>query len=397
MSETTKLKTMSFGRRGFFLTAGATAITAGLAGCSLGDGGASSSADPSKGSGGSGGSGGGGGSADSSFSNLSLSAEAKKKELTVAFIVQQLSAQSGQHSVDAFEKYVADESLPWDVRVQDAKGDPGTLSSMMTDAATSGVDGIVVAYGTLTAAQTALKAVEKSGVPLITIDSGYFAPSVCDITSNNYAIGAEMSQYMVSKLQSKGPKANICVVYANFHHGTRRRGRVLDAVLKENEWINVLDSKVVEYSGFYETTLNTTQDWISRHGDDIDAIWCPWDEPAEAAAEALIRAGKNVDDVFVIGADGGANAIEKMKEDKYPQVLTAAQAFELWSPLAALILGQIAAEGKDPREVVPVAQISTPSPTLVVGSNLPDADTLPWTAESYDYLIRNSAMKAAGL
>jgi ribose transport system substrate-binding protein len=396
MNEEPSKKILAPGRRGFVLSAGATILSASLAACTLG-GKTDQAATPT--SGGSPSTGTGGSfSGSSSFENLALSAEAKKKPLKIAFIVQQLSAQSGQHSVAAFEKYVKDEALPWDVRVQDAKGDPGTLSAMMTDAATARVDGIVVAYGTLTAAQTALKAVEASGVPLITIDSGYFSPAVCDITSNNFAIGAEMSQYMVSRLMSTTTRpANIAVIYANFHHGTRRRGKVLDAVLKENEWINVLDSSIIEYSGFYETTLRTVQDWIARHGDKIDAIWCPWDEPAEAAAEAILRAGMNVNNTFVIGADGNSTAIQKMRAENFPHVFTASQCFELWSPLAALIIGQIAAEGKDPRQVVPLAQISTPSPSLVAGLNLPEqSDAYPWTAASIDYQIRDSAMKAAG-
>lgn len=340
----------------------------------------------------------GGGDMSGAFKNLSLSDAAKNKELTIAFLVQQLSAQSGQHSLAAFRQYVKDEQLPWKLNVLDAKGDPGTLSSQMTDAATAGVDAIVVAYGTLTAAQGALSEVAKAEVPLVTLDSGYFPPAVCDITSNNYAVGAAMSDFMVSRLQSLGKEtANICVVYANFHHGTRRRGRTLDAVLKENKWINVLDSTIIEYTGFYESTLNTTTDWLSRYGDEIDAIWCPWDEPAEAAAEALLATGHDVNDTFVIGADGTQNAVRKMKADNYPQILTVAQAFELWSPMAALFVGQIVAEGKPPREVVPLAAVSTPTPTLVTGINLPDAKTLPWRVEGVNELVAARGMQASGL
>ncbi|TAM68531.1 MAG: hypothetical protein EPN48_11020 [Microbacteriaceae bacterium] len=391
MHEITKSKMASLGRRGFLLGGGAAAISAGLAACTLDTGAGTPSKTVAAATGG-----GGSGSGLTNFQPLS--AKARSKKLTIALVMQQLSAQSDQHSVDAFKKYVKDENLPWDLRIQDAKGDPGTLSSMMTDSATAGVDGMVVGYGTLTSAQAALQAVAKSGVPLLTIDSGYFAPAVCDITSNNYNIGGGMADYLINRLQSKGkPAANICVIYANFHHGTLRRGRVLDAALKDNQWINVLDTKVIEYTGFYETSLNTVQDWISRHGDKLDAIWCPWDEPAEAAAEALSRAGKDVNDVFVIGADGTAGAVEKMKAKNYPQVYTAAQAFELWSPLAALVMGQIAAEGKPAREVVPVTQIATPSPELVVGANLPKAGILPWKATDFNYLMRDSAMKAAGM
>lgn len=390
-------------RRGFFAGAAALGVAGALSSCSLpanAPTGAGSTAGA--GAGATATSGGpalsGGADMSNAFKNLQLSEQARQKSLTIAFLVQQLSAQSGQHSLAAFQKYVADEKLPWRVNVLDAKGDPGTLSAQMTDAATARVDAMVVAYGTLTAAQGALAQVAKAKVPLITLDSGYFPPAVCDITSNNYAVGAGMSDFMVSRLQSQGKTtANICVVYANFHHGTRRRGRTLDALLKENEWINVLDSKIIEYEAFYETTLNTTTNWISRFGKDIDAIWCPWDEPAEAASEAILRNGMSRENIFVVGADGTQNAVAKMKAENYPQIVTVAQAFELWSPMAALFIGQIAAEGKPAREVVPIAQVTTPTPTLVTGVNLPEADVLPWRATDFSALIEQRSLVATGL
>lgn len=326
-----------------------------------------------------------------------LSDKAKQKDLTIAFLVQQMSAQSGQHSLASFQKFVKDNALPWDVQVQDAKGDPGTLSGMMSNAVTAKVDAMIVAYGTLTAAQGALQDVGRSKVPLFTLDSGYFAPSVCDITSNNFVIGGLMSEYMVGRLQSQGKtSANICVVYANFHHGTRNRGQTLDAVLRDNKQIKVLDSVILEYTGFYEKTLNTTQNWLSRFGETIDAIWCPWDEPAEAAAQA-IQAGGASKSIFTVGADGTTNAITKMSQPNYPQVVTVAQAFELWSPLAAYFIAEIVAEGKPVREVVPSTVIGLPTPMIIQGVNMPPKGELPWKTTGSPELLQQQALSATGV
>jgi ribose transport system substrate-binding protein len=367
------------------LTTSAAAIALFAAGCTVkgGDSANTSSAPPAP--------------APASGGGFKLSAKAKQKHLTIAFLAQQMSAQSDQHSLASFQKFVKDNALPWDVRVQDAKGDAGTLSGMMSNSVTAKVDAMIVAYGTLTAAQGALQDVGRSKVPLFTLDSGYFAPAVCDITSNNFAIGGLMSEYMVGRLQSQGKtSANICVVYANFHHGTRNRGQTLDAVLKDNKQIKVLDSVIIEYTGFYEKTLNTAQNWLSRFGETIDAIWCPWDEPAEAAAQA-IQAGGGSKSIFTVGADGTANAIEKMLQPNYPQVVTVAQAFELWSPLAAYFIAEIVAEGKPVREVVPSTVIGLPTPMIIQGVNMPPKGELPWKTIGSPELLLKQALSATGV
>jgi|GEM_PF-226784 len=325
-------------------------------------------------------------------------AAAASKGLTVTFVAQQMSAESNQRSLKGFQDYLKGKNLSWNVTVTDAKGDPGTLSNMVTDAATRKVDAIVIAFGTLTAAQGALKAVADAKIPLFTLDSGYYPPSICDIASNNYDIGGKMSEYMVQRLLAEGKtNANICTVIANFHHGTRKRGKVLEAVLSENQWIKSLDSRVIQYEGFFETTLNTVRDWLTRFGDKIDAIWCPWDEPATAAAQAIVNSGRDVKSMFVVGADGHPPAVDQMRSNaNWPLVATVAQAFELWGAVAAYFIEQIVAAGKPARDVVPIPVIDLPSPLIVKGINLPEQGKMPWQATDLYDLIEKQAISSAG-
>lgn len=328
------------------------------------------------------------------------SKKAQSKELTIAFLAQQMSASSDQHSLAAFKKYIKGRKLPWHMSVQDAHGSPAKLSEMMEDAASRKVDAIVVAYGTLTAAQAGLNAVAKSKVPLITLDSGVFYPAMADVTSNNYSIGAKMSEMLVGHLEAKGKQktgANVVAVYANFHHGTRRRGDVFQMALKENRWIKLLDSKIIQYSGFYETTLNTVNAWLTRYGDKIDAMFMPWDEPAEAASQAILSHGFDVKNMVVVGADGTSTEVDKMRGKNYPQISTCAQGFELWSPTAAYYIERVVADGEPKEKVIPAASVQFPSPLLVRGVNLPPKGSTPWMAKDYEYVLRDRAMKAAGI
>lgn len=320
---------------------------------------------------------------------------AQGRSLTVAVIAQQMAAQSNQRTVAGFDSYLKAKNLTWNVNQTDAKGDPGTLSNMVSDAASRKVDAILVLFGTLTAAQGALKTVADANIPFFSVDSGWFPPAICDIASNNYLMGAQMSEYMVQRLLGSGKtEANICTIIANFHHGTRKRGKVLEQVLSENEWIKVLDSRVIQYEGFYETTLNAVNDWLTRFGDQIHAIWTPWDEPATAAATAIVNSGRDVTKIFVVGADGHPPAVEQMRDPAWPLVATPAQSFELWGALAAYFIEQIVGAGRPVREVVPVPVIDMPTPLLVKGFNMPPQGKMPWEATDFYSVFEQQARGA---
>lgn len=317
----------------------------------------------------------------------------QRDDLTVAFIAQQMAAQSNQRVLEGFENWVENSGVQWDVVISDAQGDPGELSAVIEDSVSREVDAIIVAFGTLTAAQGALQSVGEAGIPLLSVDSGYFPPAVGDIASNNYVMGSQMGSYLVQRLLSEGKtEPSILRVTANFHHGTRKRGKALDIILSENENITVLNEQVIQYEGFFETTLNTVNDWINRYGEDIDAIWCPWDEPAQAASQGLVSQGLTVNEVFVVGADGHPPAVEEMRDPEYPLVATPAQAFELWGALAGSFVDEIVGKGRASREVVPVPQVDFPAPFLVKGVNLPEEGAMPWQTVDFYQLFLEQAL-----
>lgn len=322
-------------------------------------------------------------------------AQAGGKPLSVAVVAQQMAAQSDQRSWDGFQQWLKTTGLDktWKVTQTDAKGDPGQLVSQIEDAITAKADAILVLYGTLTAAHSALEDLAKSKIPFFSLDSGWQAPAIADITSNNFVMGSQTSQYMVDNLLAKGKdKANICAVIANFHHGTRKRGKVMKSVLSENEWISLKNERVIQYSGFYETTQNTVNDWLTTYGNDLDAIWCPWDEPAMAAAEVIASRGMQ-DRVFVVGADGHPTAVDRMRKPGYPLVATVAQAFEIWGAYSGWLINEVVGKGRDAKEVVPVPTVEFPAPLLVQGVNLPEAGKPTWDATDLYYIYRDRALK----
>ena len=316
------------------------------------------------------------------------------KPVSVAVIAQQMAAQSDVRSWAGLQKWLKTTGLDqkWHVTLTDAKGDPGTLVSQIEDAITAKADAILVMYGTLTAAHSALADLTRAKIPFFSLDSGYQMPAIADITSNNYSIGAKNSQFMVDKLLGEGKtKANMCAIIANFHHGTRKRGKVMKTVLTENDWITLESERVIQYSGFYETTQNTVNDWLARYGSDLDCIWCPWDEPAMAAAEVVISR-KMQDRIFIVGADGHPTAVDRMRQADYPEVATVAQAFELWGAYTGWLINEIVGKGRPSKDVVPVPSVEFPAPLLVKGVNLPAPGRPTWDATDLYYVYRERAL-----
>ncbi len=321
-------------------------------------------------------------------------AQAQTKPIKLAVVAQQMSAQSDQRSWVGLQQWLKATGLgqSWHVDLTDAKGDPGALVSQVENAITGKSDAILVMFGTLTAAHSALADLASSKIPFFSLDSGWQSPSIADITCNNYVMGSKNAQYMVERLLSEGrQKANICAVIANFHHGTRKRGKVMRTVLSENEWISLEATRVIQYTGFFETTQNVVNDWLTRYGSDLDAIWCPWDEPGIAAAE-VIKSHNLQDKIFVVSADGNPTTIERMRDPAYPLKATVAQPFELWGAYTGWMINEIVGKGRPAKQVVPVPSVEFPSPLLVSGINLPSPGTKPYDATDLYYVYRDRAV-----
>ncbi len=321
-------------------------------------------------------------------------AQSQAKPVKLAVVAQQMSAQSDQRSWSGFQQWLKKTGFDksWEVNMTDAKGDPGALVSQIENAITAKSDAILVMYGTLTAAHSALDDLARSKIPFFSLDSGWQSPAIADITSNNWVMGGQYSQYMVDRLLGESKqKANICAVIANFHHGTRKRGKVMRAVLTENEWISLEAERVIQYSGFYETTQNVVNDWLARYGNDLDAIWCPWDEPGMAAAE-VIKSRNMQDRIFVVSADGAATALDRMRDPAYPLKATTAQAFEIWGAYTGWLINEIVGKGRPAKEVVPVPTVEFPAPLLVSGVNVPPVGTPTYDATDLYYIYRDRAL-----
>ena len=287
------------------------------------------------------------------------------KEITVGIVVQNASALSQVRTVEAFKKIA--EPKGWQILTGDGKGSPEKVASFIETFVERKVDAIVVAMAELPALEGAIKMANEAGIPIYAIDSGLVPGVACNITSNNFVIGAEMGAFLADKLGFKG---NIVAIGMKEHHGTRQRRETLNAILEEYPHIKLLADYNVRYTNFYEDAQKAMEDFITRFGDQINAVWCAWDDLAVAATKVLQHFGYTRDKIFVVGADGHPHAYAEIRKPDSPLIATVAQEFEWFAQKAVDIIEQIHVLGKSPEEVLVTRNIYVPV-TLVTPANVP--------------------------
>lgn len=293
------------------------------------------------------------------LSNFAVVAE---ENIEVGFIATNFSSEAQGRVAQGFRSYVEDQD--WDIVELNSRGSIDEQSSQLENLVQMDVDAIVMAMGHPAEIKSAVQKVLDANIPLITIDSGYVDGVVTDITTNNFVMGAKISSYLVDSLGGKG---NIIVIKFHKHYGTRRRGKVLDVVLSEYPEIKVLDEYGVSATKrFMEDTRSAMETFALKHGDEIDGVWCAFDQLAYVSADVLEEQGI---DTKVVGVDGNEETFRRIESGN--MAATVAQPFEEMAKAAGNIIKEMVVEGKSKEEVAPNETMYIDAP-LINKNNLPE-------------------------
>jgi ABC-type sugar transport system substrate-binding protein len=301
---------------------------------------------------------------------LDRAAAQDQSELKISWILSKATAQADHRALDGFQAYIADNKLNWTVDVSDGKGSPATAANLLEDAVQRGSSVIILSMVDMRASQASLEDAQKANIPVFTIDSGWTPGVVVDITSNNFAMGAIINAYMVDRLGGQG---GVIALKENSHHGVRKRGKEFDVVTGESPGIKVLADHQIDVSNFYADSKKAIEDFITRFGDEINAVFAGWDEPAMAAADAIKEAG--LKNAFVVGIDGNTAAMKYIRDGR-PLVATVAQDFEKMGAMTGKYISDIVVDGQDPDTVIPVKQVYLPT-CLITAQNVPADGEVP--------------------
>ena len=284
----------------------------------------------------------------------------------VAWVHASAAAQSEQRVKSGFEAWMEDTGTDWDVSFLDSGGSGEKAASNIQDSVARGVDAIIITMSDLRASRAAIQSAIDAGIPIFSVDSGYIEGVVADITTNNWAMSADVSPYLLDEMGGEG---NLIFLRMAEHHGTRKRGDVMADVLQEYQGVETLAEHNIDYTAFFEDTTRTMQDYVARYGEDIDAVWAPWDEPAQAAINVL--KGSGLSDVKVIGIDGHPQAIAEVCKPDSMMIATVSQPFERMGAQVGEWMTAIVVDGEAKEDVVPSNTVYLDAP-LVTKQNCKD-------------------------
>ena len=150
-------------------------------------------------------------------------------------------------------------------------------------------------------AAPALDAIEAAGIPCVLFDF--------DVTADNYTTQVADTQYTYGQVQGEYAKAwlaedptrelhlgYIVGMYA-MEGAMPRRDGLYDAL--------GIEQPEAEAEGNWSANeaMTITEDWLQAYPD-MNVFACMSDDMAIGAIQALVAAGKNMDDVLVLGVDG---------------------------------------------------------------------------------------------
>lgn len=232
--------------------------------------------------------------------------EAKAKQVSI--MTPYLSSVTTNEMVETMKKEM--EVKGHKVTVVDTKGDIAQLASRMEDVILTKADAIVLVSTDPNQVKTQIENAAKAGIPVFGCDSGYIDGMIINATSDNYAMGEQLTKFIFDAMGGKG---TIIALTHRPHPGVIKRSMALDDYLPKYPEIKLITEQHVEVPGPIENSRKIMENLLlsNPEKDSITAVWCAWDEPAIGVAQAIEAAGRN--EIIVAGVDGNSQAVEMIK------------------------------------------------------------------------------------
>lgn len=194
-----------------------------------------------------------------------------------------------------------------------ADGDAAKFQSDIEDLIAQGVDGVIVSGAWLEQAPAALDALKTANVPTILVDRLFTQGAADAYTSyigpDNFTIGVQDGTYIAERLNGEGVVVEL-------------RGGPADNSIGLNR-SNGCNSVLSTYPGITVVVAPNFGDWSADGGialmedllaanPKIDAVFCENDSMCLGAQTAIADAGRS-DEMFLVGVDGEAAALEAIK------------------------------------------------------------------------------------
>jgi len=238
------------------------------------------------------------------------------------FVTQSMSNPSQNFSWNEFKRLMG--NYGFDMIQISGESEPQVEVAGIEQAIAEGFDAIFCNPSDPNAAIPALKRAREAGIVV-----GMFSSLLPDgnddafdffVGSDDYLGGILAGEFVSARFPNG---ANFVEVGGQAGHDAQvKRAAGFRAGIAPN--IIELDSQNCPGGWNGHEALSIMEDFLVRHGDNIDIVWCHWDNGASSVIEAIEAAGMtaNADNgIFVIGVDGNSTG--------YKQVLDGVQALSV--------------------------------------------------------------------
>jgi ribose transport system substrate-binding protein len=227
----------------------------------------------------------------------------------VVFIAQSMSNESQAFASKMFQKHAAEFGL--NVTIMDAKADPATEAQLVTNSIAQGAKAIFVNPNDINGIVPSLMAAKEAGVAVCMFSSDLGADNQqyrdFYVGANDVEAGKAAAQAFIDKFPDG---ANIVEIGGQSGHDAQIKRH--DGFMQGLEGSNIKLLETQNCSAWATNDcLDIMQDFIVKYGDEIDGIFCHWDNGATGVIQALQNA--NLEIPYLVAVDGCRAGFDQVK------------------------------------------------------------------------------------
>ena len=206
----------------------------------------------------------------------------------------------------------AEENYPeFEVIATDGQNDSATQAQDVEDLLARGIDLLIISPLTSDALTPVCQKAMDQGIPVVTLDRNVECDVTCFIGAENKPMGVASADKLAEALDGKGKIVEI--------QGTAGASATIDrhdgfAEQLEAEYpdMEIIATQYCDY--LREDAMTFMDDTLQRFGPgEIDAIYCHNDEMALGALEALRAAGREDEEILIVGMEGSEDAFKEIE------------------------------------------------------------------------------------
>lgn len=236
-------------------------------------------------------------------------AEASGDEIKIGWIVQDMANESQSYACRIAEEKAAELGLNF--TSYDQAGDAQKATDAISTCIAQGVDAIIINPADPQAVVPALMEAKEAGIVVglfssdLAEESQQFRDFFCG--TNDTMAGEQAAEAIINQFPDG---CNVVEIGGQSGHDAQvKRSDGFKAGL-EGSNITVLDSKNCD-AWATEDSMAIMEDFIVKYGEEIDAVFCHWDNGATGVINALENA--NTEGVYIVAVDGCSAGYDQVK------------------------------------------------------------------------------------